>query len=38
MRPAIQAASGELGLFWPLHKDAHGQGFATEAATARHGG
>jgi RimJ/RimL family protein N-acetyltransferase len=24
----------ELGLFWALHKNAHGQGFATEAATA----
>jgi Acetyltransferase (GNAT) domain len=24
----------ELGLFWALHKDAHGRGFATEAATA----
>jgi [ribosomal protein S5]-alanine N-acetyltransferase len=24
----------ELGMFWALHKDAHGQGCATEAATA----
>jgi RimJ/RimL family protein N-acetyltransferase len=26
--------SMELGLFWALRKDAHGHGFATEAATA----